>query len=179
MKGTQNNKAFKITYMGLLFSLSIVLSLLESMIPLTGILPPGAKLGLSNVVTMYMLFFVGKRQAITLVLLKSFFAFLMRGFTASIMSFCGGLLSLFVMIIITIISKKRASYLILSICGAVFHNIGQLIVAVLILSNVKVLWYFPMLIISGMVMGILTSLVLKAVLPAIKKATDIDIIKEE
>lgn len=162
--------AKKIAYMGLLFALSITLSFLESMVPLTGILPPGAKLGLSNVVTMYMLFFVGIRQAFTLVMLKSFFVFLIRGFTAFVMSFSGGILSVVVMIIVFRILDKKTSYSILSIFGAVFHNIGQLFAAFLILSNVKVFWYFPVLFLSGIGMGILTSFVLKAVLPAINKA---------
>ncbi len=171
--------AYKIAYMGLLFALSVALSFLESMIPTTGILPPGVKLGLSNVVTMYMLFFVGIGPAFTLAILKSLFVFLIRGFTAFVMSFSGGILSVVVMIIVYRFLKKKSSYFTLSIFGAVFHNIGQLLSAVLILSNAKVLWYFPILFVSGVVMGILTALVLKAVLPAINKAIKTDIKKEE
>ena len=103
-------------------------------------------------------------------MLKSFFVFLIRGFTAFVMSFSGGILSVVVMIIVFRILDKKTSYSILSIFGAVFHNIGQLFAAFLILSNVKVFWYFPVLFLSGIGMGILTSFVLKAVLPAINKA---------
>ncbi len=171
--------AYKIAYMGLLFALSIALSFLEGLIPLTGILPPGAKLGLSNVVTMYALFFVGIGQAVTLAILKSLFVFLSRGFVAFLLSLSGGLLSVAAMAAILHFFKNKKSYLLLSISGAVFHNIGQLMASVIVLSNSKVLWYFPMLFLSGIIMGILTSLVLKAVLPAIKKTIDLDIIKEE
>ncbi len=179
IKRIKNSKATKIAYMGLLFALSITLSFIESIIPFTGIFPPGVKLGLSNVVTMYMLFFVGAGQAFTLVVLKSFFVFLIRGFVSSVMSFSGGILSVVVMLIVLAVFKKREAYLLLSICGAVSHNIGQLFASVLVLANTKVLWYFPPLFVSGILMGVLTSLVLKAVLPAIKKAIDIDIIKGE
>ena len=66
----------QLTMMALLFAMAMVLSILESMIPALPMLPPGVKLGLSNIVTMYALFVLGPAQGYTIAVLKSFFVFL-------------------------------------------------------------------------------------------------------
>lgn len=154
---------------GMLFALAIVLSIAESMIsPLFG-LPPGVKLGLANIVVMYALFFLGARQALVLVVLKSLFAFLTRGLSAAALSIAGGLLSLGIMLLLLWLSRRQASYLMLSIAGAVCHNIGQLLMAAVWLSTALSLAYAPILLVSGIVMGAITSLSLRALLPALEK----------
>ena len=65
--------ARSVAFLGLMFALAMALSLLESMIPALPMLPPGVKLGLSNIVTMYCLFFLGARSAFTVAALKSCF----------------------------------------------------------------------------------------------------------
>ena len=120
--------------MGLLFALSVVLSFLEgTLTPLLG-LPPGVKLGLANVVVMYALFFLGRGSAFTLVLLKSFFVLLTRGAMAGALSLGGGLLSLGVMAVLCLF-RSRPSVFILSVCGAITHNFGQLLVINLLMTQ--------------------------------------------
>ena len=99
--GTTNRSARvrQTVLMGLMFALAMVLSYVESMITVPG-LPPGVKLGLSNIVTMYCVFFLGWKQAYTLAVLKGFFALLTRGFTAACMSTAGGLVSVTVMLLL-------------------------------------------------------------------------------
>ena len=80
-----------ITTMGLFFALALVLSALEGLLPPMPFLPPGVKLGLSNIVTMYCLLYLGAGSAYAVVVLKSAFVFITRGATAFFMSFCGGL----------------------------------------------------------------------------------------
>ena len=167
-------KSYKIAYMGILFGMSVALSFLEGLVPLTSVLPVGVKLGLSNVVTMYTLFFLGAPQAFLIAFLKSLFVFLMRGFNASLMSFMGGILSVAIMSLLLKIFKVK-SYFVLSIFGAVTHNLGQLLMSTLVLLNLKVLYYFPALFLSGIVMGVLTAFVLKIILPYIKKFFKLDI----
>lgn len=161
--------AYYIAFMGLLFALSIVLAFIENLIPTSAILPPGVKLGLSNIVTMYCLFFLGKKNAFAIAILKSVFVFLTRGFLASVMSLCGGLFSIAVILILYCIKKLCLSYLILSIAGSISHNIAQMAVITLIFKNAFTIWYLPVLLISGVVMGTVTGIVLKAVLPALEK----------
>jgi len=166
----KNGKARGVAFGGMLFALAILLSFIEGMLaPVLG-LPPGIKLGLANIVVMYTLFFLGKGQAFTLVILKSFFVMLTRGVSGGALSLAGGLLSLTVLILLTISKKHRPSYFVLSIAGAVFHNIGQLLMASLWLRTAFSLAYAPVLIISGIGMGAITAVSLRMLLPALEKA---------
>ena len=150
-------KTQEIALSGLLFALAMALSFIEGTLVIPG-LAPGMKLGLANIVVMYALFFMGARQALYLDLLKALFVFL---------SLCGGLLSLLVMWVLYYKLPFRPTWFILSVCGALSHNIGQLLGAGLILSSAMSLYYAPVMLVLGLVMGALTSLTLRAILPAL------------
>mgnify|MGYP001141312464 CR=1 FL=1 len=149
-------KTHEIALSGLLFALAMALSFLEGTLVIPG-LAPGMKLGLANIVVMYALFFMGVRQALYLDLLKALFVFLV----------CGGLLSLLVMWVLYYKLPFQPTWFILSVCGALAHNIGQLLGAGLILSSAMSLYYAPVMLVLGLIMGALTSLTLKAILPAL------------
>lgn len=153
----------------LIFATAIVLSILENMLPPIVVAVPGIKFGLSNIAVMYALFFLGKKQAYTIAILKGFFAFATRGAIAGLLSLTGGILSLTVMVILILLFKEKISYLITSIFGAMFHNIGQFIVIAIIYTGMNMLAYLPILLISGLVAGIVTSTLLKFILPAFKR----------
>ena len=136
-------KTHEIALSGLLFALAMALSFIEGTLVIPG-LAPGMKLGLANIVVMYALFFMGARQALYLDLLKALFVFLVSGWTAGFLSLCGGLLSLLVMWVL-------------------YYKLG----AGLILSSAMSLYYAPVMLVLGLVMGALTSLTLRAILPAL------------
>jgi len=127
------------------------------------------KFGLSNIAVMYTLFFLGRRRVFSIVVLKALFVLVTRGFIAGILSFFGGILSITVMAVLMLIYRERISYLVLSIFGAIFHNIGQFTVILIIYTNLFILSYLPVLLISGLVAGIITSTLLKFILPVLKK----------
>lgn len=129
-----DSKTHSIALSGLLFALAMALSFVEGTLVLPGLLP-GMKLGLANIVVMYALFFMGPKQALVLDLLKALFVFLVSGWTAGFLSLCGGLLSLLVMWLLYYHAPVRPTWYILSVCGALFHNIGQLLGASVILSG--------------------------------------------
>lgn len=153
----------------LIFATAIVLSILENMLPPIVVAVPGVKFGLSNIAVMYALFFLGKRQAYTIAILKGFFAFATRGAVAGLLSLVGGILSLTIMVILILIFREKISYLIISIFGAVFHNIGQFIVIAILYTGMNMLAYLPVLLVSGLVAGIVTSTLLRFILPAFKR----------
>ena len=130
-------KTHEIALSGLLFALAMALSFIEGTLVIPG-LAPGMKLGLANIVVMYALFFMGARQ-----------------------------LSLLVMWVLYYKLPFRPTWFILSVCGALSHNIGQLLGAGLILSSAMSLYYAPVMLVLGLVMGALTSLTLRAILPAL------------
>lgn len=158
----------RISYMGLLFALAVVLSYLENLIQLPG-MPPGVKLGLSNIVTMYCLFFIGTSGAFTLAALKAFSVFITRGLTAAALSLSGGLLSLLIMILLLRLKKLNLSYTVVSVGGAVAHNTGQLAAACFMTATPVTFFYLPVLVISGVCMGLLTGVLLRTVMPALKR----------
>ena len=156
-------KTRHIALSGLLFALAMALSFIEGTLTIPGLLP-GMKLGLANIVVMYALFFMGPRQALILDVLKALFVFLVSGFTAGFLSLCGGLLSL-----LDYLLPVRPTWFILSVCGALAHNIGQLLGAGVIISSSLSLYYAPVMLVLGLVMGALTSVTLRAILPALGK----------
>ncbi len=166
-RNLNNTKSLVLT--GLLFAIAMVLSLVENSFPPIVLAAPGVKLGLSNIAVMYALFFLNKRQAFTIAILKSMFVFLIRGFVSALLSLTGGILSLIIMSILLLIFKEKISYLIISIFGAVFHNIGQLIAISFIFTSVYIWAYLPVLLFTGVLAGIGTSALLKFILPAFKR----------
>ncbi|MCI8648742.1 MAG: Gx transporter family protein [Anaerotruncus sp.] len=160
--------ASRTALLGLLFALSLVLSLLEASI--SGLIPiPGIKLGLSNIVTMYCLFCLGKREAFFIAALKSLFVLLTRGVVGAAMSFCGGVCSVAAMLLLTIVGKGRFSYTFTSVLGGVSHNAGQIGVAIVLLHSNLVVYYLPILAISGVLTGIITGFLLERLLPHLNR----------
>lgn len=164
----RSERTRRVALTGLLFALAMTLSLVEGMVTIPGLLP-GMKLGLANVVVMYALFFLSVKQALLLDILKALFVFLVSGPTAGFLSLCGGTLSLLVMWLLDTVLPMRPTWFILSVCGALSHNIGQLIGAGFILNTAMSLYYAPVMLVMGLVMGAITSVSLKAILPSLEK----------
>lgn len=164
----RSERTRRVALTGLLFALAMTLSLVEGMVTIPGLLP-GMKLGLANVVVMYALFFLSAKQALLLDILKALFVFLVSGPTAGFLSLCGGTLSLLVMWLLDTVLPVRPTWFILSVCGALSHNIGQLIGAGFILNTTMSLYYAPVMLVMGLVMGAITSVSLKAILPSLEK----------
>ncbi len=165
----KNSVARRVALTGVLFALALALSVLESQVaPLMG-LPPGVKLGLANIVVMYALIFLSARQAMLLVLLKAAFSLMVRGAVAGALSLCGGAFALCIMLLLRLAKKHPVGLLLLSVGGSLGHNIGQMLIVWLIFGGTS-LYYAPILGISGIVMGFVTALSLRAVLPTLEKA---------
>ena len=163
------NKTQMLVLTSLIFAVALVLAIVENMLPPLPIAVPGIKFGLSNIAVMYALFFLGKKQAYAIGILKAVFVFVTRGGIAGLLSLSGGILSITVMILLMAIFREKITYLIISIFGAVFHNIGQFIVITVIYTGMNMLAYLPVLLISGLAAGIVTSTLLKFIMPAFQR----------
>lgn len=157
-----------IALLGLLGALALCLSFLENLLPPIPLLPPGAKLGLSNLVTMFAAGSLGLPSALFLAVLKGGFAFLTRGVTAGLMSLCGGVVSIFPMWLL--LKKTKVSLSMVGVAGALTHNLTQLLVA-RILTTAAIGFYLPFLLLFGLLTGLLTGLVLKLLLPPLQRVT--------
>ncbi len=142
----------KISTMGILTSFALILSYLERMLP--PIVPvPGVKLGLSNLVILIVIYLLGNKYGFYLTIFKcTAVAILFGGISSFLYSITGGMFSFCFMYMF----KKLNIFSIvgISIVGGVAHNLGQIIMAIVIISNTKLLYYFPMLIFSGIIAGI-------------------------
>ena len=135
----------------------MILSYIESILPVfVGI--PGAKLGLPNMVIVLLLYLIGAKEAVCVNILRILLSGFLFGNLFSILySLAGGLLSLAVMVIL----KKRGSFSVfgVSMAGGVFHNVGQLIVAMLVVETFSVAYYVPVLLIAGVITGFIIGVV--------------------
>ncbi|MEA4970492.1 MAG: Gx transporter family protein [Candidatus Pelethousia sp.] len=163
-KNPKASGAKRIALLGMLFALAMVLSVVEGFIPVP-VPVPGVRLGLANIVVMFALLQLGWRDALGLTLLKAGFVAITRGAVAGALSLAGGAFAFCVMALVLALARDKTTYLLLSVAGAVFHNVGQLLTASLILGTF--LWpYFPILLLSGIVTGFATSVLLKLTAPA-------------
>ena len=157
----RSRKVKRLALMGLLFALAMALSFLESLLPALPMLPPGIRLGLSNIVTMYALFVLGPVSGYTIAVLKALFVLLTRGAVAAAMSAAGGIFSVTVMLLLSLLPGIKKQYLL--------HNIGQLVMARFIINNQYVWYYFPVLLAAGLLMGAITGMALRVVLPYLNR----------
>lgn len=165
------NNTYKIALFGVLSAVALTLSYLEGLVPTVAFMPPGAKMGFSNIATMFAASSMGIVSALAITFIKALFAGITRGVTAFFMSLCGGILSTVTMYLLFKLSKKTGCMAIGIICALV-HNFGQLIVAIITAGNLSVLGYAPVLLISGTVTGAVTGTVLRAVMPALERVTE-------
>ena len=162
-------KTKKIVFLGVLLAIIIVLSVVEHMLPPIPLLPPNVRIGLSNIVTMYCVFFVNFRSAVMLNLLKSLFVLLTRGPIAGLLSLCGGMLSICVIILLIVLFKDKISYAAVSVAGACFHNLGQYAAVSYLLASPYLMYYLPVLMVSGVAVGLLTGTLLRVTMPILDK----------
>ena len=143
-------KTKKITLLAMCIALAMILSYVESMIPSPGI--PGVKLGLANIVVVFALYKLGRAEAAGISLLRVFLVSLLFGHAASLMySAAGAALSLLGMILLK--KTDRLSCVAVSVIGGVLHNLGQILMAWLLMGP-NVVYYLPVLVLSGTVAGV-------------------------
>ena len=164
-----NKKPGRVALGGMLAALALAFSFLEGLLPPLPGMPPGARLGLSNIVSMYAAGGLGLPWGLGLALVKGGFALLTRGLAAGTMSLCGGLASTACMWLL--LKKTRASLGLTGVCGALVHNGAQLAAAVL-LTSWAALGYVPALLAFSVFSGLLTGTVLKLTLPCLLYTSD-------
>ena len=137
----------------LLTALAMALSWLESLVPLAGVVPPGVKLGLTNLVVIFALYRMGLRDAAAISLVRVVLvAFTFGNSYSFAYSLAGAALSLAVMALLK--RSGKFSLLGISVAGAVSHNIAQVLVAMAVLETARLAWYLPVLLVSGIAAGV-------------------------
>lgn len=157
----------KVGFLGVFLALALICSYVESLIPFYfGV--PGMKLGLTNIVILLLLYYSGTKEAFAISISRVLLAGFMFGNAFSILySLAGGLLSLLIMALLK--KTKRFHMITISVCGGIFHNLGQIMVAVFVVENAYLFAYFPLLFVGGAVTGLLIGLIANEIYKRIKK----------
>lgn len=159
----------KIIVLALLVSQALVLSIIENAIPI--FVPiPGVKIGLANIISLFTIATFGIKETLTVVILRVILASMFTGgMSAFLYSISGGILSSIIMWIMYNYFYNKFSFISISIIGAVFHNAGQLLTASIVINDIRVFYYFPILLISAVITGTLIGITSKYSINPIKK----------
>ena len=146
-------KAKRITFLGLSIALAMIFSFVESQIPAL-VAIPGIKLGLPNIVMVFLLYRVGWRETVIVSIIRIILISMLFGNVQSLtFSIAGAALSLLGMILL----KKIGCFSVIavSVVGAILHNVGQIIAAIFWTGTAQIAFYLPALLISGTIAGVL------------------------
>ena len=145
-------KTKKIAYLGLLIALAFVFSYIEFMIPVNiGI--PGAKLGLANLVIIVALYTLKEKDAFVLSMIRIVLVgFTFANLASMLYSLAGGMLSFLAMVLAK--RSKKLSITGVSVIGGIFHNVGQIIIAICVVKTASLIYYLPVLIVAGISAGV-------------------------
>lgn len=171
----------RMTRLALLAAAAVVLGYIEGILSSFMLLPPGIKLGLANTVLLYSIYLLGPGYSVILMLLKVVLTGFMSGNLASAFfySMGGGALSLVMMLLAKALGRGSVSIVGVSVVGAVFHNIGQLLVAALILRTPGLMFYIFPLMIAAVVTGIITGIAGRQIVRVLKVPGGADPFREE
>ena len=157
MRNTNRKNIHKLALLSILTSASLILSYVEAVIPPIVSAVPGIKLGFPNILIIYILYRMGIWEAIAVSFVRILLGSMLFGTPLSfVYSVAGAILSLAIMVILK--KTDLLSIVGVSVAGAVFHNLGQILMAMLLLGTTAVGYYLIILSITGTIAGIFIGL---------------------
>lgn len=161
-------KIRKLTTLGILSALALVLAFLESLLPPIAPALPGIKMGLANIVIVFVLYRLGIKEAAVVSFVRLLLAALLFGSAVTLAySAAGALLSLLLMALLR--HTGAFSTVGVSLAGGIAHNAGQIFMAVCLLGTAEIAYYLPFLVLSGTAGGVLIGLTAAFLLKRLEK----------
>jgi len=151
---------YRLTYIAIMVALATALHVVEALIPIPYVVP-GAKLGLANIVALYVVMTSGFGDAMAVSLLRTLLGSLLSGTFLNVgyyLSTAGAVLSTVIMYGLHKLGKGSFSTIGISLAGSISHNVGQLLVATLLLKHAGVMFYLPYLLLFAIPTGIFVGL---------------------
>lgn len=162
-------KSKRLVLLALMVAQAMILSIVETWIPVSAVIP-GVKLGLANIITLIVIIYFGLKDALAVVtvrcILTSMFA---GGISLLPFSLTGGVLSTLVMYLLYKKFYKNFSLIGISVGGSTMHNTGQILAASVVMRDLSVFGYLPVLMVSGIIMGCFTGLCVHYMSAALKR----------
>ena len=150
-------KTKKVAMLGLTIALAMIMSYIEALVPLSFAVP-GIKMGLANIVIIFLLYKFSMKEAVLVSIIRVILvSLLFSNVMAMWYSLAGAALSLSVMWVLKKIDKF--SVIGVSVAGGIMHNVGQIIMAVILLGTEQIALYLPVLIITGTATGVIIGIV--------------------
>ena len=148
-------KTRKLTTLSMLTAMALTIFMVEAQIPpLTPI--PGIKMGLSNIITVFIVFTIGPKEAAAVLFVRVFLGAVFAGnFSTIFYSAAGGLCAIVATICLRKILTKRQLW-VAGVCGAIAHSIGQMAMAITLLATPGLIVYLPLMIVASMLSGTFT-----------------------
>ena len=164
----RNSATTRLTQLALLTTVALIIFVIEANIPpLTSV--PGVKMGLANIVTLSVFYLYGRNDALMVLLTRVVLGAFASGQIMTLpYSLSGGLLCFLICALLFPLFPLKRLWL-LSVIGAIFHNIGQISVAIAITGTPEILWYLPILMVSGIISGFFTGHCAQYLLTHMKK----------
>ena len=156
----------KIALLGIFSSIGIITGYIESLLVLP-VSIPGVKIGISNCITIILLYLLGPWEALFVLMIRVVLSGALFGSLFSILYSLSGALVSYIIMRILYKCDKLSVYGVSAI-GGVFHNIGQLLMAVILVSSIDILYYLPILILAGLIAGVIVGLVSAFVMKRIR-----------
>ena len=151
-------KTRKIALLGVLTSVALVLSYLEAMLPPISTAVPGIKMGLPNIIIIFVLYKFGVKEATTVSLIRVFIVSLLFGNVMTLAySVAGAVLSILLMTIM--IKSDLFSTIGVSIIGGISHNLGQILVAIFLFDTIQIGYYMIVLAVTGTIAGVVIGII--------------------
>ncbi len=162
------SKTRKIALLGVLTSVALVLSYLEVMLPPISTAVPGIKMGLPNIIIIFMLYKFGLKEAVTVSLIRVFIVALLFGNIMTLAySVAGAVLSLGLMTLFKRINLF--SQIGVSIIGGISHNLGQILVAIFLFDTIQIGYYMIVLSVTGTIAGVLIGIISSILVKKLEK----------
>lgn len=151
------NKTKRVAFLGVLTSVALVLSYIEAILPPIWAAVPGIKMGFPNIVIIFLLYRFGVKEAAIVSVIRLFIVALLFGNVMSLAySFAGAALSLLLMALCK--KSDKLSVIGTSIVGGVAHNLGQILVAIVLFDTVQIGYYMAVLAVTGTIAGVFIGL---------------------
>jgi heptaprenyl diphosphate synthase len=156
----QKTKLKKTIFIAIMISMSIVLSIVESMISTTLFIIPGVKIGLANIITLIVLYIYGEKEAFIVVVIRILLVAIISPVSTLLsfsLSISGGLFAIITMILVKKI--KSLSIMSTSVMGSLMHMVGQILMAMFVLETPTLIYYLPYMMILSVPTGIFTGII--------------------
>ena len=151
----------------MLAAAALIIFAIEAQIPVP-VPIPGVKLGLANVITLFAMYKLGPKDALGILLTRIILGSVFAGTVVSFLfSLTGGIFCYLITLALHRVLSENKIWVV-SVIGAVFHNIGQILAAMVVLKSAAVAAYLPFLLLSGIITGVFTGLVVQLVYKRLK-----------